>query len=81
MNNDLLHQKYEVLKIKDLHKLELGKFMYFYYAKAQPEISQTYVLPIDQAHGHNARSKANKNYLLNTVKTNDGKSSTQFNGV
>ena len=78
VNNDLLYQKYEVLKINDLYKLELGKFMYFYHAKAQPEIFQTYV---DQAHGHDIRSKSNKNYFLNTVGTNDGKSSIQFNGV
>ena len=34
VNNDLLYQKYEVLKINDLYKLELGKFMHFYHAKA-----------------------------------------------
>ena len=81
VSNDLLYQKYEVLKINDLYELELGTFMYFYHAKAQPEIFQTYFLPIDLAHGHNTRNNSNKNYFLNTVKTNDGKSSIQFHGV
>ena len=40
VNNDLLYEKYKVLKIYDLYKLELEKFMYFYHAKAQPEIFQ-----------------------------------------
>ena len=34
VNNDLLCQKYKVLKINDLYKLELGKFMYLYHANA-----------------------------------------------
>ena len=42
VNNELLYQKYDVLKINDLYKLEFGKFMYFYHAKAQPEIFQTF---------------------------------------
>ena len=47
--------------------------MYFYHAKAQPEIFQTYFLPIDQAHGNKAytRGKSNKNHFLDTVKTKE----------
>ena len=47
VNNDLLYEKYELLKINDLYKLESEKFMCFYHAKTQPEIFQTYFLFID----------------------------------
>ena len=57
INNNFLYQKCKVLTINDLQKLEVGKFMYFHHANSQPEIFQTYFLPIDQAHGHNTRSK------------------------
>jgi len=37
----MLYNKYKVLKINDIYKLELGKFMYLNHAKALPEISET----------------------------------------
>ena len=82
INNNLLYQKYSVLKITELYQFELGKFTYLYHAKAlEPEIFATYFLPLHQAHSYSTRSASNKNYFLDNIRTNDGKSSIQFNGV
>ena len=82
INNNLLYQKYSVVKITELYQFELGKFMYLYHVKAlEPEIFTTYFLPLHQAHSYSTRSASNKNYFLDNIRTNDGKSSIQFNGV
>ena len=47
-----------------------------YQVKVLPEIFETYLLPIKQAHNYNTRSKSNQNYFLNFVSTTIGKNST-----
>ena len=82
IDNDLLYPKCSVLKITELYQFELGKFMYLYHVKAlEPEIFTTYFLPLHQAYSYSTRSASNKNYFLDNIRTNDGKSSIQFSGV
>ena len=76
LSKNLLHQKYSVLKITELYQFELGKLMYLYHVKAlEPEIFTTNFLPVHQAHSYSTRSASNKNYFLDNIRTNDGKSS------
>jgi len=81
IENNVLYEKYRVLKINDLHKLEVGKFMYHCNMNTQPEIFQQYFLTLDKVHNYNTRSKVNKNYYLSSVRTDDGKSSIKFCGA
>ena len=79
-NNKLFH-KFQILKISDIYKFELCKFMYSYHVKALPAIFDSYFLSIAEAHNYNTRSKTNQNYFLNFVNSNSGKNSIKFYGV
>ena len=63
VNNNALYQKYKILKIDDVHKLELGKFMYLYHVNdlGLPEILKPYFVSIDHAHHYNTSSTSNGN--------------------
>ena len=80
MNNTLFY-KYKFLKIDDIYNYEVGKFMYLNDIKALPQIFKNYFLSLDLAHNYNTRSKSNKNYFLDFVRTNSGKNSLKFKGV
>ena len=71
--NNTLYYKYKFLKIDDIYKYEVGKFMYLNGIKAFPQIIENYFLSLDLAHNYTARSKCNKNYFLDFVRTNFGK--------
>ena len=58
VKNNALYQKYKILKIDDVYKLELGKFMYLYHVNNLPKIFETYFLSIDDAHHYNTRNKS-----------------------
>ena len=81
IKNNTLYFKFKVLKIDDIYKYELGKFMYLSSIKALPQIFESYFSSLDQVHNYNTRSKSNKNYFLDSVKTNSGKKSLKFKGV
>jgi len=71
-NNDL-YQKYKILKIADIYKFKLCKFMFLFHMKALPEIFENYFSSIDKTHNCNRRNKSSQNYFLNSVRTNSGK--------
>ena len=79
--NNTLYYKYKFLKIDDIYNYEVGKFMYLNDIKALPQIFENYSLSLDLAHNYNTRSKSNKNYFLDFVRTNSGKNSLKFKGV
>ena len=79
--NNTLYYKCKFLKIDDIYNYEVGKFMYLNDIEALPQIFENYFLSLDLAHNYNTRSKSNKNYFLNFVKTNSGKNSLKFKGV
>ena len=81
VKNNALYQKYKILKIDDVYKLELGKFMYLYHVNDLPEIFETYFLSIDQAHHYNTKSKSNGNYFVHSVRINADKNSIKFLGA
>ena len=78
INSNSLFLKYNILKIEDIYKFELSKFMYSFYTNALPEIFDTYFLFTEHAHHYNTRSKSNQNYFLKSIRTNSGKNSIQF---
>ena len=57
------------------------KFMYLSSMKALPQIFESYFSSLDQVHNYNTRSKSNKNYFLDSVKTNSGKKSLKLKGI
>ena len=81
INSNNLFLKYNILKIEDIFKFELSKFMYLFHTNALPEIFDTYFLSTEHAHHYNTRSKSNQNYFLKSIRTNIGKNSIQFYSV
>jgi len=77
ITNNNLYWKFNILKIKDIYKFEVSKFMYTYHNRSLPEVFESYFLPMEQAHV----SKSKQNYFLNSVKTNSGKNSIKHFGV
>ena len=67
VKNNALYQKLRILKIDDVYKLELRKFMYLDHVNDLPEMFEAYFLSIDHAHHYNTRSKSNGNYFDNAV--------------
>ena len=61
------------MKIDEIYNYEVGKFMYLNDIKESPQIFENYFLSLDLAHSYNTRSKSNKNYFLDFVRTNSGK--------
>ena len=55
--------------------------MYLNDIKALPQVFENYFLSLDLAHNYNTRSKSNKNYFVDFVRTNSGKNSLKFKGV
>jgi len=81
ITNNTLYRKFNILKISDVYKFEVSKFMYTYHKKSLPEIFESYFLPIELAYIYNTRSKSKQNYFLNSAKTNCGKNSIKHFGV
>ena len=46
--------------------------MYLSSIKALPQFFESYFSSLDQVHNYNTRSKSNKTYFLDSVKTNSG---------
>ena len=64
IKSNTLFLKYNILKIEDIYKFELSKFMYLFHTNALTEVFDTYFLSTEHAHYYNTRSKSNQNYFL-----------------
>ena len=56
ITTNTIFYKHMLLKIADIHKYELGKFMYLYHQNSLPEVFQNYFLSLNQTHDHHTRS-------------------------
>ena len=81
VTNHSLYLSDKILKIADVFKLNLGKYMFKYHLRALPEIFNNYFLFLEQIHNYDTRNKCNQNYFLNTIRTNSGKCSIKFCGA
>ena len=81
VTNNSLYPSDKILKIADVYKLELGKFMFKYHIRALPEILNNYFLLFEQIHNYDTRRKCNQTYFLNPIRTNSGKYCIKFCGA
>ena len=81
INSNSLFLIHNNLKIEDIYKFELSKFMYLFYTNVLHEIFDTYFISTEHAHHYNTRSKSNQNYFLKSIRTNSGKNWIQFYSV
>ena len=67
--------------MKDLHTLELAKFMFMFHHHKLPKTFDDYFKAINASHWHNTRSASSGNYIMPQSRTNKGKNTLQVAGV
>ena len=80
---DQVYHAEKMLKVSDIARLELAKFMYRYHKFKVPNlfITENYFTPVNEIHSYNTRSSSSKCYFLPTVNTTAGKRSLLFRGT
>ena len=64
INMSSLFKSMNILKIKDIYKLEMAKFMYLYYHHRLPQNFEQYIKPAATHHKYVTRSITNKSFYL-----------------
>ena len=72
-----------MLKVSDIARLALAKFMYRYHKFKVPNfiITENYFTPINEIHSYNTQSSSSKRYFLPSVNTTAGRRSLLFRGT
>ena len=80
---DQVYHAEKMLKVSDIARLELAKFMYRYDKFKVPNlfITENYFTPIDEIHSYNTRSSSSKCYFLPSVNTTASRRSLLFRGT
>ena len=73
----------KMLKVSDIARLELAKFMYRYHKFKVPNlfIIENYFTPIDEIHSYNTRSSSSECYFLPSGNTTAGRLSLLLRGI
>ena len=75
-----LFAELKILKLHDIHKLELSKHMYKVSQNLYPSTHCAKFTKASAIHKHNTRSSSKGNYFIQQVNTEYGKKSIRFNG-
>ena len=81
VSNNNLYYSSKLLKIEDLYKLEIAKFMYLYEDNKLPPLFGDYFLPLKKIHCHNTRSSSSNKYLLPFFSTNKAQTIINYTGI
>ena len=76
-----LYRKFKILKLNDLYKIELSKFVYSYISKYTPQYFNDYFIEFKNANVHNTRSSSRQNLILPLYATNRVQKSIKFQGA
>jgi len=68
-----LYKNLNVLKLNDIHQLELAKFMHKLHHRALPKIFDNFFKNISNIHSYKTRFADNQNYFMQSACTNSGK--------
>ena len=79
-NTDDLQKENKILRIEDMVKFEIGKFMFNYYNNLLPPTFNKYFINLSDAHHHNTRLAAN-NFRRPSKRTNYGLKTLSYLGV
>ena len=79
VNVENFYKMLDILKVEDIHFLEVAKFTYKYANQTLPLTFSEYFSQIP--HNHDTRIKANNTLRLPKPRTNFGKQSLKFTGV
>ena len=76
-----LYKKLNFLKIKDVYKLELAKFMHKLFSNKLPEMFQNSFTKIGNIHNYETRNNITANYFLPRASKKTGHKKLQYRGV
>ena len=76
-----LYHKFNILKLSDLYRLELGKFMHMFFCKSIPCYFDNYFLEFKNANKHDTRSCTSRNLKLPLHSINRTQKSIKFQGA
>ena len=76
-----LYHKSNTLKLSDLYRLELGKFMHMFFSKSIPCYFNDYFIEFKNTNKHNTRSCTSRNLKLPLYSTNQTQKSIKFQGA
>ena len=80
---DQVYHAEKMLKVSEIARLELAKFMYRYHKFKVPNlfITENYFTPVNEIHSYDTRSSSSKCYFLPSVNTTAGRRSLLFRGT
>ena len=80
---DQVYHAEKMLKVSNIARLELEKFMYRYHKFKVPNlfITKNYFTSVNEIHFYNTRSSSSKCYFLPSVNTTAGRHSLLFRGI
>ena len=76
-----LYKNLSLLKLQDIYKLELAKFMYQLSFNKLPKIIESAFPKIENIHYHNTRHTQNTKFFLSRVSENAAKNQLSFKGI
>ena len=76
-----LYHKFNILKLSDLYRLELGKFMQMFFSKSIPCYFDDYFIAFKNANKHITISCTSRNLKLPLYSTNRTQKSVKFQGA
>ena len=80
-STNVLYNKFNVIKLTDLIKLECAYFMYKFVNKMLPTEFQNYYTNLKDIHQHNTRQKKTQEFYFPNCKSNTDKKMLQYLGV
>ena len=78
---DYLYLNLRILKLDDLHKLEIGKFMHQFYKNTLPNTFAGYFLEVRKTHKRNTRTANTLNYVVKRCNKKAGERSVKYLGA
>ena len=76
-----LYRQFNVLKVIDIFKLQLAKFMFNYHNNNLPSVFQCYFKNLHQIHSYNTRQKSLQNYFLESCSNNFDQTKLKYLGT
>ena len=77
---DNYYLNYRILKVQDLYKLEVAKFMHGHYNDTMPSCFNTFLQETNETHSYNTRSSKNRNYATVSCRSVRGQKSIKYDG-
>ena len=77
----MLHKKQKLLKLEDIYKLELSKYMHQFNCNMNPKIFDKNFVKLESVHSYSTRQKTKNNYFLTRVNKTMSQKQLSFRGT